>query len=260
MKKNFSALLVALCLLGMAACNKDQETIGKATLQVRLTDAPGDYEAVYIDLQGIEINPSETSDETAGWVRLKNTQAGVYDLLKLTNGLDTLLASEVIPAGKIEQIRLILGNKNSVKVNGTTYTLKTPSSQQSGLKLKVNTTLQEGIIYTMLLDFDAAKSVVQTGSSGNYNLKPVIRTIVEAKSGAIKGSVTPIQQAAVYAITGIDTVGTYTDASGAFLIKGLTGGTYKVVFDRGSEWPTETVDQVSVSIGAVTDIGSHTYK
>src|SRR5687768_4491988 len=130
MKKNFSALLVALCLFGMTACNKDQETVGKATLQVRLTDAPGDYEAVYIDLQGVEINASETSDETAGWVRLKNTQAGVYDLLKLTNGLDTLLASDMIPAGKIAQIRLILGDKNSVTVNGNSYTLKTPSSQQ----------------------------------------------------------------------------------------------------------------------------------
>jgi hypothetical protein len=256
MKKNISALLIVLSVLNFTACNNDKDGVGTATLHVRLTDAPGDYEAVYVDVQGIEINTTETADENAGWVKLKNIKPGVYDLLKLTNGIDTLIASDVIPAGKISQIRLILGQNNSVKIDGKTHALKTPSALQSGLKLKVNTTLQDGIIYTMLLDFDASRSVVSAGASGNYNLKPVIRTIVEAKSGAIKGILNPVQQSAVYAIVGTDTVGTYTSADGSFLIKGLAAGTYKVVLEPGKELPNETIENVGVVIGTVTNVGT----
>jgi hypothetical protein len=256
MKNNFSALLIAMSILSFTACNKDKDGTGTATLQVRLTDAPGDYEAVYVDIQGVEINATNTNDETSGWVKLKNIKPGIYDLLKLTNGLDTLIASDVIPAGKISQIRLILGQDNSLKTDGKTYALKTPSALQSGLKVKVNTTLQDGIIYTMLLDFDASRSIVSAGASGNFNLKPVIRTIVEAKSGAIKGVVSPVQHSAVYAITGIDTVGTYTNADGSFLIKGLSAGTYKVVLESGNDLPLETIENVGVTIGSVTNVGN----
>jgi hypothetical protein len=255
MKKNISALLIALSLLNFTACNKDKEGVGTATLHVRLTDAPGDYEAVYVDVQGVEINVTETADDKSGWIKLKNIQPGIYDLLKLTNGVDALIASDVIPAGKISQIRLILGDKNSVVMNGKTYTLKTPSALQSGLKLKVNTTLLDGIVYTMLLDFDASRSIVSAGSSGNYNLKPVIRTVVEAKSGAIKGIVSPVHQSAVYAIAGTDTVGTYTNTDGAFLIKGLHAGSYKVVLQPSEELSAETIENVSVTIGTVTNVG-----
>ena len=63
--------------------------------------------------------------------------------------------------------------------------LTTPSAQHSGLKLNVHAELTEGITYKILLDFDAARSIVKTGS-GAYNLKPVIRTITEATSGLSK--------------------------------------------------------------------------
>jgi hypothetical protein len=258
MKNNISALLIGLTLLGFTSCNKDKDGVGTATLHVRLTDAPGDYEAVYIDVQGVEINVTETSDDKSGWVKLKNIQLGIYDLLKLTNGVDALIASDVIPAGKISQMRLILGQKNSVKIDGKIHGLQTPSALQSGLKLKVNTTLQEGIIYTMLLDFDASRSIVSAGSSGNFNLKPVIRTVLEAKSGAIKGIVMPYQHSAVYAIAGNDTVGTYTNTDGAFLLKGLAAGSYRVVLQPGSDSSTETIENVNVTIGTVTNVGTVT--
>ena len=46
----------------------------------------------------------------------------------------------------------------------------------------------DGIEYKLWPDFDAGRSVVETGN-GNYILKPVIRIYSEATSGAIKGSV-----------------------------------------------------------------------
>lgn len=251
MKKNLFLALAAFAALSMTSCNKDNE--GTARLQVRLTDAPGDYQAVHVDIKGIEINGG---DGESGWVALKNVRPGVYDLLKLTGGLDTLLATEELPAGRISQIRLILGENNSVKTGDRVYALKTPSAMQSGLKLNVNATLTEGVTYTILLDFDAARSVVSAGNSGGFNLKPVIRSVVEAQSGAIKGSVTPALAApAVFAISGTDTVSTaYADATGTFLLRGVKPGTYQVVIQPKEGYQGHTAHNVSVTLGNVTTL------
>jgi hypothetical protein len=256
MRNQIYAFLLIIPALVFLSCNKDKNEIGTATLKVRLTDAPGDYEAVFVDIQGVEINAGDTPGISDGWVALKGIHPGVYDLLTLTNGIDTLLASDVIPAGKLSQVRLILGDKNSVKIDGQTFPLKTPSAMQSGLKLQVNTTLQDGIVYTLLLDFDAARSIVKSGASENYNLKPVIRTILEARSGAIKGQISPVQNAVVFAIAGTDTVATYTDANGYFLVKGLEAGIYQVVLQPGSEQTEEVIEDVAVTTGVVTNVGT----
>lgn len=249
MKRIAGFLLLSIFWL---ACSEDNQT---AKLEVRLTDAPGDYEEVNIDIQSVEIN---SSDGNSGWTTL-DVESGVYNILELTNGLDTLLATAELPAGRISQIRLILGNENSVKVNGETKPLSTPSAQQSGLKLNLNATLTEGITYTITLDFDAARSIVAKGN-GTYSLKPVIRAIETSTSGAIKGTVTPLEAApAVFAILGTDTVATaYTDDAGKFILRSLPAGSYTVSFDPKTGYIPQQKESVSVTLGNVTDLGSVT--
>ena len=231
-----------------------------ATVQVRLTDAPGDFEEVNIDIQDVQVN-SDTS--SSGWVSLGVTNKGVYNLLKLTNGLDVVLGDIQLPEGKISQIRLILGNNNTVKVSGQSLALKTPSAQQSGLKIQVHTTLKAGVNYNITLDFDAARSIVSTGN-GSFNLKPVIRSVVAvAESGAIKGIVTPAASTpAVLVISkagtvDADTVSTYADqTTGKFLINGLAAGTYEVSFSPKTGYLPTSISGVNVTLGAVTDLGT----
>jgi len=152
-----------------------------------------------------------------------------------------------------------LGDHNSLKVDGKTEALSTPSAQHSGLKLLVNADLKEGITYKLLLDFDAARSIVRAGNSGKHNLKPVIRTIVEANSGAISGTVAPVESSpAVYAIIGTDTLGTaFADqVSGKFLLRGLAAGTYKITFEPKTGYQPMVKESVNVSTGNVTDLGT----
>ncbi len=234
------------------ACTDNTQT---ARLNVRLTDAPGDYEEVNIDIKSVEINSGEGN---SGWTIL-DVKSGVYNILKLTNGLDTLLASAELPAGRISQIRLILGNNNSVKVGGITKPISTPSAQQSGLKLNLQAVLTEGITYTITLDFDAARSIVRKGNGG-YNLKPVIRALETATTGAIKGMVTPLEASpAVFAISGSDTVATaYTDATGKFMLRAIPAGTYTISFDPKTGYVSQQKENVSVTLGSVTDLGTVT--
>lgn len=253
MKKTGMFVGLAFSVFLFFSCNNANEAT--SFLEVRLTDAPGDYDEVNIDIADVQVNSG--SDE-GGWKSLE-VNKGVYDLLKLTNGIDTLLGKIELPAGRVSQVRLVLGTNNSLKVNGQSVLLSTPSAQQSGLKLQVNADLVEGITYKLLLDFDAARSVVKAGASGKYNLKPVIRTIVEAQSGAIKGIVSPVEASpAIYAIIGSDTLGTTfaDEATGKFLIDGLHAGTYKVTVEPKAGFRAAVKETVSVTIGNVTDLGT----
>ncbi|HEY9044245.1 MAG TPA: DUF4382 domain-containing protein [Ohtaekwangia sp.] len=251
MKRLVYLFLVAAWATG---CSSDNSN---AKLEVRLTDAPGDYEEVNIDIQEVEVHTA-AGDQDSGWKTL-DIKPGVYNILKLTNGLDTLLGTLELPAGRVSQVRLVLGDNNSVKIDGETKLLETPSAQQSGLKLNVQADLIEGVTYRLTLDFDAARSIVTKGNGG-YSLKPVIRTLSEATSGAIKGVVNPAASTpAIYVVrtTVGDTIATaYTDATGRFLVRAVEPGSYTVKFSPKTGYEATERTGVTVSLGAVTDLGT----
>ena len=252
MKKSIF-LIAGIAIMLFSSCNNQEST---TSFVVRLTDSPGDYEIVNIDIQAVEVH-----SDNGGWMTLE-TNVDVYDLLTLTNGVEIVIANDDLPAGRVSQLRLILGDNNSVVVDGETFPLTIPSGSESGLKLQIHEDLTEGITYSVLLDFDAAKSIIATGS-GKYILKPVIRTITEAQDGAIQGSVLPAAESiAVYAIIGDDTVSTSYAAEGNadFFLGGLADGSYKIGFEPGelSDFQKFIIEDVAVTIGNVTDIGETT--
>jgi hypothetical protein len=240
----------------LSSCS--EEDGNRARLEIRLTDAPGDYQEVNIDIQGVQVH-SENTDNGSGWKSL-DISPGVYNLLELTNGLDTLLGAVELPAGRISQVRLILGDDNTLKINGERKFLTTPSAQQSGLKLNVQQNLVEGIAYTLLLDFDAARSIVRAGASGKYLLKPVIRAVTEATSGAVAGTLSePLAKPAVYAIIANDTLGTtFANDEGKFLIKGLQPGTYTISFSPATGYTINDINGVVITLGKLTTLGEVT--
>lgn len=171
MKKFFvpGLLILSATVFTLIACSKNNND-GSTILKVRLTDNPVNAEEVNVDIREVRVNFN--SDTIQGWTTLA-TNAGVYNLLGLQNGVDTLLATGTIPGNTVKEIRLVLGTGNSIKVSGTVYPLTIPSGAESGLKIKVNKTLQT-TIDSLLIDFDAALSVHQLGT-GNYQLKPVLK-------------------------------------------------------------------------------------
>lgn len=248
--KKILTLFCCVSVLGFAACNDEDETGEHTPVTVKMTDAPGPYDAIFLNIDEIEILTTAGSS-------VIDVDGDPFDILLYRMGRDTVIAGGSVRSGKIQEIRLILENQgNSIIVDGVPHDLKTPSGQSSGVKLKVHDELIPNVAYTFLLDFDAARSIVQTGN-GQYILKPVIRAIPEAVSGAITGTVMPIEASPdVYAITGTDTVGTIIDAHGKYWLPGLSEGTYKVVFDPIDPFGKETIENVIVTTGSVEDLGS----
>lgn len=253
----YSALIGLAVSIAFFSCQKNVTGDGKARLQVFLTDDPGDYEAVYIDVKDVMINL--TTDTSGGWQSLTGVAPGVYDLMKLINDDDTLLADAVISTGRIEQIRLVLGTENYVKLEGdpTLKKLETPSAQQSGLKLNIHLDAVEDILYKLLLDFEVARSIVKTGND-KYVLKPVIRTTLEAIGGSIKGVVSPASvNTTIYLVQTPDTItSTFTGLNGGYIFKGLPAGSYDLHFNATDPYKDSIRTGIPVNTGQVTIVDS----
>lgn len=263
--KQISLLLSILFALfvGFTACDSTNSDGGTGTMEVTMTDAPANYDSVNVTINSVRIHKntdaetdSTESDEEAeenGWVTVTDEQMKV-NLLELTNGNQIMLGSEELESGTYSQVRFILGDDNTVTVDGQTYDLQTPSAQQSGLKLNVNAEIEENTTYTLLVDFDAARSVEQQGNGG-YLLKPVLRAVNLAETGSIAGNVQPSDfNTNVMAIQEEDTVTTTITAdNGDFKIIGLTEGTYDVAYNPDSDqYADTTVSGVDVTVGQET--------
>jgi len=160
-------LLIAAACAGtfIIACKKESEN---STLHIRLTDAPAELEEVNVDLKQVNV---KMASDTSSWVSLE-THAGVYNLLGLQNGVDTLIATGTFPTGTVKEIRLVLGEENTIKSGGQTYPLTIPSGSESGLKIKISKELRAGLD-SLIIDFDAGLSVKE--EQDGFKLRPVVK-------------------------------------------------------------------------------------
>lgn len=258
MKELITAIITISALL-MTGCSLDSTPGSTGNLKVLLHDAPANYEAVNIFVERVEVNNAESD---SGWTVISEPNQS-YDILKLTNGNFELLADVELEAGFYPQIRLIVSrDSNSVVVNGETRSLFIPSGAETGVKINVDAEIREGVDYTIMLDFDAERSVVKTGNAPfpGYLLKPVIRASNQAVTGNIAGVVTPFDaKAAIYAIAGDDTLSTtYADEeNGEFMIVGLGEGEYDVAVEAREEgFLPVRIEAVNVEINQTTDVGT----
>jgi Domain of unknown function (DUF4382) len=291
----FSALAVFLAMLiVLVACQKDisssggEVAAGQSKLKVYLTDGPNDFQKVLIDIQQIVVkvdtcnssgrhdDDDDDDDHHDGdhhdddddddhhdsvdcdiWDTL-SINPGVYDLLALQNGVDTLLASGYIPNGEIEKIKFVLGTNNSVLVDSVSY----PLNLRDGINfvyLKINhhtdiDSLTAGNL-ELYLDFDLSRSIKFI--NGKYWLKPVLKPFCRGGSGEIEGKIRPVNShGMVAAINGTDTTFARPDRKeGEFKIRGLNAGTYSLYVDGINGYRDTTITNIIVRKGKETELG-----
>ncbi len=206
--KYLKRTFLLLPLLGFLGCGGAGSDNG--TLSVGLTDAPTeDYSAVYVTIDSVmvHLNP-EAEEADGGWLEVATPQR-TYNLLDLTDGVVEGLGAGPLAAGSYTQIRLIIGSTPDDQPNllchphpfanyvidaddQEIHELKVPSGPQTGLKIVCAGQCEVVPNQTteLILDFDAAASVVVAGNSGNYNLKPTIKLVSTDSFTLISGTVT----------------------------------------------------------------------
>ena len=261
-KENIIRLAAIMCSITVAmlifscsdSTSPDPDVQGQ--IKISMVDSPAGYNEVNIVVIRVEVHEAD-AESNDGWFVINNTTA-TYDLILLRNGASVVLGNHSLNAGHYTQIRLIIGTGSNVVVDGVTYPLEIPSGEQSGVKLNHQFEIQPGLLYELLLDFDAERSIVLTGN-GQYKLKPVIRLIPVVISGSISGKINPVSATGfVYAISGTDTALTIAEPiTGSFMLMALLQQTYRVeVFSADPSYNDSTITNVVVVVQHNTDLGT----
>ena len=176
MKRLMILLGMATLLVLALGCSPNGMAMG--TVQLRLTDAPGDIESAHLVITQVSVHRSGVNDgddgaEGGGW-EVVNDDTTEVDLMTLRDGVFTTLGVALVPAGRYTQIRLKLGEGSRVVVDGVEHPLVIPSGMQSGFKLIHPFTVPPEGFVDLLVDIDAQTAIQQTGS-GTWMLAPTAK-------------------------------------------------------------------------------------
>jgi hypothetical protein len=250
-KSIFLTVTFFIAMLGIQSCsNNKDDSAATSTVQLKLVDAPDDdYNQVWVEIIDVKYN---RNDDDTGWTSFEGypkETGDMVDLMTLTAGTNHILTNDEIDSGMLSQVRLVLGEHNYLIIKGDNdqlsdeIPLSTPSAQQSGLKLHLQTELEAGYSYTFWLDWDVEKSIVKAGNSGNYNLKPVIRVQAEVNSGTIMGNIADVTQTTetpmpldawvtLYDSSNAEIATTLSNAEGNFMLQGVPAGDYVIIVTK----------------------------
>jgi len=271
-------VMLAAVLAALAGCGGGAAVGGDAgdgrpfgVISLALTDAPAcGYDEVVVTVEKVRLHQSASAGEgEGGWQELLVQPPRRVNLLDLNNGVLEELGQATLPAGHYTQLRLVLaenggGNAppaNAVKPSGgSRVPLATPSGTQSGLKINVDIVVAPDQRADFVIDFDACKSVVRRGNSGQYNLKPVLTVVPRLSDAGLRvvgnvgtapgaGTQVSLQKA------GVPVKATAPAADGSFVLYPVPVGLYDLVVTSPGR-ATVVITGVPVITTAYTFVGS----
>jgi hypothetical protein len=115
--------IILLLLVLFCSDSESSNNYEMAKVSVKLVDEPEDYQKVYIEIIEVKVKyeNDDFNDDEQSWASIGIINPLIYNLLGLTGGVSLqLVVDEEIETGTIKQIRLILGDANSVVLEGET--------------------------------------------------------------------------------------------------------------------------------------------
>ncbi len=271
----------ALLLMALVGCGGGN---GEATglLQVGLTDAaPEGLASVWISIHEVQVVPADLvgMEEGPHPVVVSFDPSLPINIMELEYQVE-LLGEGQVPIGQYGQVRLVLDpnpDNGDPLVNYVTYIgaeetkvpLKTPSGQESGLKVIGEFEVAAGQMNAIVLDFDPSKAIVVAGQSDQTILKPTGIRITQVEEildsyGAIAGTVMPagtwetavvsVVRASDDAMVARGSVNPGPGEDGGDFRACLPAGSYYLVVTADG-YQTHTSSEYAVTVGSEEDAG-----
>src|SRR5882757_2486972 len=259
------------------ACNKNNSSgsnpnipAGQSQVSVYMMDDPIQFTKVLIDIRQVvvEIDTASKqtdadeddqwddnfcgrhrnqSDKSVIWDTL-SIKPGVYDLLQLRNGTDTLLASGQFPSGKILKLKITLGSDNTIYTDSVThYPLEVfgPNPYFTVNVSRLNVASVSSNDFKLWLDFNLSRSIFFW--SGQFLLKPYVTVFNDVVSAKLKGQVLPgLSSPLITAFNATDTLYAIPNWDGKYLFRGVPAGTYSIKFKGWGGYQDTTISNIVV--------------
>ncbi len=284
MKTNNKWLLPAAgaamaCIL-FIACNKENSgstaiPTGKSQLSVYMMDDPVPFTKVLIDIKQVvvkidtaahhddEDDDHEWKEEYRGcrngnsiiWDTLSITP-GVYDLLSLRNGTDTLLASGLIPNGKILKVRITLGTENTVYTDSVTHFPLNIIGPGTSFDINIkreHVAVIDNNQFKLWFDFNLSRSILFFNNQ--YWLRPNLKPFNDKAKPKLEGRVLPEDASPlVQVFNQADTLYALPWHEGYYQVRGLNVGTYSIYFKGQHGYKDTTISNIEVKSNGVTKV------
>ncbi len=279
MKIKFLSPIIILAILFFSSCSEDlnkESDTGRLTVQ--LTDAPFPYDLISeanitifkiearLQEGSMEEEDTEEQEDGNSFIVLSEEEREV-NLIELVNGLTETIVDIDVPVGSYDLIRIYVKGVNVVLTDGTTFDLKVPSGEQTGIKVFIDPSILVSgeVSADLLLDFDVSRSFIPKGNSKDvsgiigFNFKPVIKASNLTTSGTLSGLVSTIEDeesiglegatVTVFETGSLDPIMTApTDDNGNYTIMGLIAGSYDVMVELEG-YETQTAEEITIVAG-----------
>jgi hypothetical protein len=122
---------------GGGSCYEFQDFIDIKSLQIVIDTArEGSRRRDTCNWDHIASHRDTRKDSGLVWTTMP-IKAGLYDVLRFRNGLDTLFASANVPKGSVRLVRIELGTNNSVVKDSVSYPLNVSPNLSNFITLKL---------------------------------------------------------------------------------------------------------------------------
>ncbi|HEY4109528.1 DUF4382 domain-containing protein [Puia sp.] len=275
--KWLAATTGATAMLLFFACHKNNSTDsnpnipkGQSQVSLYMTDGPADFTKVLIDIRQVAVEidtatkqndpdhddqwddnycgPHRTKDNSSViWDTLTITP-GIYDLLQLRNGTDTLLGSGLYATGKILKLKITLGSDNTVYTDSTTHYPMEIFGPHPYFTVNVSRTNVGAVTnndFKIWLDFNLGRSIFFW--SGTYYLSPYFVVFNNMVSAKVQGTVLPRGAGAlVTGINGTDTIYAVPFGNGQFKFSNVAAGTWSFNYKGRGGYHDTTINNIKV--------------
>ena len=169
-------IFLLIIVFNLQNCSKESlnEFDSATTISVK------QYDEVWIEITDVLIKVIDNESVPNCWLSLKSADKEIYNRVDITRTSDFNLTTGInIPSGIIYEIKLVIGEGNSLVIDGKSMDLNTNAIYQSESASRIEKNLKSNKHYRFNLEFDTDNSILESPIEDYYILQPSIRTTME---------------------------------------------------------------------------------